>query len=294
MTSTILVVDEYGEGFPVAWCLSNRTDEALLISYFQSIKVLVGNIIPKWFMSDDAEQFYTAWISVFGPGPHKLLCSWHVDRAWRKNIKLIESKETQAEVYHMVARFLSKEQKMNSKERPASSVCKTSDTDVILHEVQQQNILSSAEHIKEKLQKKLSMITAQLHLCTNIEALESTDTHLNSILGIMKVFENGTSLTEGMVHKHNGPANKHIIKQRPFFSTKRKRKLAAIRLAKPTISEKEMICRELETVSMHSNSFYSTLYKGKRLHNIKGTYKRMHPTIHQITITCMLIIFRIT
>ncbi len=53
-------------------------------------------------MSDDAEQFYTAWVRVFGPGPHKLLCSWHVDRAWRGNLKLITSTETQAEVYHIL------------------------------------------------------------------------------------------------------------------------------------------------------------------------------------------------
>ena len=57
--------------------------------------------MPAWFMSDDAEQFYTAWIAVFGPGPKKLLCTWHVDRAWRTKLKsLIGDKETEARVYH--------------------------------------------------------------------------------------------------------------------------------------------------------------------------------------------------
>lgn len=37
-------------------------------------------------MSDDAEQYYNAWSGVFGPVPKKLLCSWHVDRAWKKAI----------------------------------------------------------------------------------------------------------------------------------------------------------------------------------------------------------------
>ena len=51
-------------------------------------------------MSDDAEQFYSAWSSVFGFTPQKLLCTWHVDRAWRKALKKhIKSQEVQALVY---------------------------------------------------------------------------------------------------------------------------------------------------------------------------------------------------
>ena len=98
---SVLVIDEFGEGFPVAWCLSNRQDQFLLINFFNRLKDKVGDIVPAWFMSDDAEQFYTAWIAVFGPGPKKLLCTWHVDRAWRTNLKsLIGDKETEARVYH--------------------------------------------------------------------------------------------------------------------------------------------------------------------------------------------------
>ena len=59
----------------------------------------MGKCVPKILMSDDAEQFYTAWTVVFGPGPKKLLCTWHVDRAWRTNLSLIQSKDTAALVY---------------------------------------------------------------------------------------------------------------------------------------------------------------------------------------------------
>ena len=34
---TLLVVDEHGEGFPVAWCIANREDGVLLIEFFTSI-----------------------------------------------------------------------------------------------------------------------------------------------------------------------------------------------------------------------------------------------------------------
>lgn len=52
------------------------------------------------FMSDLAQNFYNAWYSVFSLPQKQLYCSWHVDRAWKKNtVKLIAKKEDQAEVY---------------------------------------------------------------------------------------------------------------------------------------------------------------------------------------------------
>ena len=51
-------------------------------------------------MSDDAEQYHNAWRSVFGEVDNKLLCTWHVDRAWRENLTLIKEKETKVAVYH--------------------------------------------------------------------------------------------------------------------------------------------------------------------------------------------------
>ena len=52
-------------------------------------------------MTDDAAQFYSAWVAVFGQGPQKLLCTWHVDRAWRGALKTkVQDKEVAAAVYH--------------------------------------------------------------------------------------------------------------------------------------------------------------------------------------------------
>ena len=83
---TVLVVDEFGEGYPVAWCLSNREDFFVLEQFFKAIKRRIGSITPMWFMSDDAEQFFNAWRSVFGPVKNKLLCTlWHVDRINGRN-----------------------------------------------------------------------------------------------------------------------------------------------------------------------------------------------------------------
>ena len=97
---TIVVVDEYGERYPVAWCLSNREDQFALENVLKPIRKRIGSITPAWFMSDDAEQYHNAWRSVFGEVDNKLLCTWHVDRAWRENSTLIKEKETKVAVYH--------------------------------------------------------------------------------------------------------------------------------------------------------------------------------------------------
>ena len=81
MLITVIVIDEYGEGFPVAWCISNREDQLLLINFFNALRTRVGLIEPAWFMSDLSEQYYTAWVSSFTSKSRKIVCTWHVDRA---------------------------------------------------------------------------------------------------------------------------------------------------------------------------------------------------------------------
>ena len=53
-------------------------------------------------MSDDAQQFYNAWSNVFTKvSPKKLLCYWHVDRAWRKALQqMVDSTEVRVHIYH--------------------------------------------------------------------------------------------------------------------------------------------------------------------------------------------------
>ena len=83
--------------------MSNREDHILLKNFFSHLKNYTGPISPEWFMSDMAEQYYyNSWVHVFGGRPKKLLCTWHVDRAWRKNLHKICDKNMQKEVYHML------------------------------------------------------------------------------------------------------------------------------------------------------------------------------------------------
>ena len=99
---TVMVVDEYGEGLPVAWCISNREDYTVLVNFFRAIRNRVGAISASWFMSDIAEQYYSAWLSSFSDQtpPKRLLCAWHVDRAWRESLKHIKDVEVKVNIYH--------------------------------------------------------------------------------------------------------------------------------------------------------------------------------------------------
>ena len=105
---TIVVIDEYGEGVPVGWMLSNREDAMAIIPFFTAIKARCDNIIPNWFMSDDSDNFFNAWKGVFGEKvTRKIICAWHLDRSWRKALaEHVKDKKEQITIYHILSMLL--------------------------------------------------------------------------------------------------------------------------------------------------------------------------------------------
>lgn len=101
--NSLLIIDEFGSGFPVAWCLSNHEDATAMRIFFDVLKRACGRITPKWFMSDMANQYYNAWVAVMENRPIKLVCTWHVDKAWKENLRQkIRDECSQGEVYQML------------------------------------------------------------------------------------------------------------------------------------------------------------------------------------------------
>ncbi|XP_022172436.1 uncharacterized protein LOC111035218 [Myzus persicae] len=96
---TLLVVDNYGNGFPVAFCFTNKSDTSTYKLFFECIQRAVGLIKANVFMSDDEPAFYNAWQSIMGPVSKQLLCTWHVLRNWSKNLSKIHSQEKKSMVY---------------------------------------------------------------------------------------------------------------------------------------------------------------------------------------------------
>ena len=68
--TTLLIVDEWGEGVPVAWLVSNHETTAVIVEFLRAVQARCGAITPKVFMSDDADAFFNAWLGVFGGQGH--------------------------------------------------------------------------------------------------------------------------------------------------------------------------------------------------------------------------------
>eukprot|EP00112_Aurelia_sp_Birch-Aquarium-sp1_P025985 Seg8946.1 transcript_id=Seg8946.1/GoldUCD/mRNA.D3Y31 product="hypothetical protein" protein_id=Seg8946.1/GoldUCD/D3Y31 len=51
-------------------------------------------------MSDVANNFFNAWVANFSRPEKKLLCAWHINKNWRKGLRMhIRAKDDMAEVY---------------------------------------------------------------------------------------------------------------------------------------------------------------------------------------------------
>ena len=61
---TLMVLDDFQEGVPVAWALSNREDRFVLIHILTALKEECDQIHPAWFTSDMAPQYFHAWKEV--------------------------------------------------------------------------------------------------------------------------------------------------------------------------------------------------------------------------------------
>ena len=46
---TFMVLDDYEEGIPVEWALSNREDKLVLVHILQAIREVSGSIKPSWW-----------------------------------------------------------------------------------------------------------------------------------------------------------------------------------------------------------------------------------------------------
>lgn len=57
---TLLVLDDIREGFPCAFCISNRTDEVIIKREARE------NLHAEVFMSDMAQSLYNVWVQVMG------------------------------------------------------------------------------------------------------------------------------------------------------------------------------------------------------------------------------------
>ena len=109
---TLMVVDDFGEGIPVAWAIMTREDHHMLSFFLKALIKRTGLLQPAVFMSDDANQYWNSWSQVYGNNrTKKLLCAWHVDRAWRKAIQEhLPDTDARINIYHHLRVILMEQQ----------------------------------------------------------------------------------------------------------------------------------------------------------------------------------------
>jgi len=98
--TTVMVLDDNRQGFPVAFLYSTKITEETFMIMFEAMKSQCGVISCNTFMSDMAPQFYNAWKLVMGECAHRLYCAWHVDKSFRQNTRrLIHNPEMMSRTY---------------------------------------------------------------------------------------------------------------------------------------------------------------------------------------------------
>nr|CAI5838018.1 unnamed protein product [Callosobruchus analis] len=70
----VLIKDDRNAGFPIAFFLTNRVDQAVQVVFLCALKERLGGIIlADYFMSDDDPKYYNSWVKIMGNLPKKLL-----------------------------------------------------------------------------------------------------------------------------------------------------------------------------------------------------------------------------
>ncbi|KAH6934338.1 hypothetical protein HPB50_023030 [Hyalomma asiaticum] len=96
-SSHFLCVDEFGAGFPAAYCITNRTDKKAMLTFFASVKSKTGHLSVEVFLTDGTFSMYDAWSEVMELPQCRLLCMWHAKTAWRQTVdKYVRNKQRKA------------------------------------------------------------------------------------------------------------------------------------------------------------------------------------------------------
>lgn len=58
------------------------------MSWFAEDRIEIDYVLPPvdWRGKNPEKSDHNAWVSAFARPDKKLLCSWHVDRSWRRKI----------------------------------------------------------------------------------------------------------------------------------------------------------------------------------------------------------------
>lgn len=94
---------------------------------------------------------------------------------------------------------------------------------------------------KEKLRQSVSILLTHIETCTDMEKLKTTYELLQRAI----ILHQTDTTSQTFPSTQQNPSNKRITRQKPFFSTKRKRESTRIKIAKPTREESRKMVKDL-------------------------------------------------
>lgn len=97
---------------PIGWCVCGAPNPAVVMAFFRVVHQNMGDLSPRFFMSEDTDFYYTAWLEAFSgeQQPHKVLSSWHLHRAWNEAVNTwVRGREKQAAVNRSLDLLMSQE-----------------------------------------------------------------------------------------------------------------------------------------------------------------------------------------
>ena len=104
---TLMVIDEFRKGYPVAFCISSREDTHTISIFLDAVKKRCPNTPIKILISDNDHCGINAAKATFGPQIEHYLCIWHVLKKWKTQLpSKIINKDHKKEIYHYLYSML--------------------------------------------------------------------------------------------------------------------------------------------------------------------------------------------
>lgn len=84
--NVVYAVNANGTGYPLAFCVSSKTDCSIVSKFFKVLYDVYGSISTQIFISDNINYYYTAWKNVMGEPENKLICNFNIQSLWERKL----------------------------------------------------------------------------------------------------------------------------------------------------------------------------------------------------------------
>lgn len=103
----LMTIDDSDIACPLAFGVANKVDDSIVALMLEVLSSKVGPITTNIFMGSDIPALYSTWQKHMGTASAHLLCTWQVDKEWRKSLeKLTCSEEKKVRVYKTLKQLM--------------------------------------------------------------------------------------------------------------------------------------------------------------------------------------------